>query len=575
MPRFEPFARASWLELGLVPAVAAFVLLTIPNLINQFGTIDPFVYTGFIHSYHELLVRFGRTYYSTRIAFIDPARALLFVFGDSTGYILLRFVALSAALGSLWSIARRYYGARVAAFCLVLFALHPVLVRSLLWDHIDGFAVTYLLIGAACLIGISPNPGAVLCAAAGACLALAVNCHPFTLAVGVIVLPSWLVLQPSTLSMRQRVLSVAVVGAGFVSVTVLLALVLHFELPTGATFYDSTSASTALQLLRGGAAAWFKPWSVLLPASRLFVLTPLFLAVLLAGVCVTSGGTRSLAQPSLCIAALVYTAGMYAFFVTMHLAFTFGVFSWFFVQSYLFPATAFSVICVTGESARRAGARAWMFLAGAGSLSVAAWLLLRWAINFVAAVPVSIVVAVGALTLMVALMMSKRAPEIALAAVLAACIASPITAYRSENEYRRMHLGRYRPKEIATYHAAVHLMQIVGDLPDRDRALVFWYPGNAGDRNLLPLDSVQSVYLWGYTRLPNVGFGPASDPHLDAPSRKRALDTTRIVLLGHRQADIDRMRRALDEAGIASRPARSDRFEESGFSCFTVVLDRW
>ena len=570
-----PPTRASWLELGLIPAAAVFVLLTAPNLINQYGTIDPFVYTGFIHSYHELLVRFGRTYYSTRIAFIDPARALIFLCGDSAGYVLLRFVALSVALGSLWSIARRYYGAHVAALCLVLFAVHPVLVRSLLWDHIDGFATTYLLAGAACLMGISSKPGPVLCAAAGACLALAANCHPLTFAVGVLALPSWLVLQPPGLSMRQRVAGVAIVGAGFLSVTVLLALVLHVELPTGATFYDSTTTSAALQLLRGGAATWFKPWSVLLPASRLFVLTPLFLAVGLAGVCVTSGGTRNLAQPSLCIAAFVYAAAMYACFVTMHLAFTFGVFSWFFVQTYLFPATAFSVICVIGESARRAGARAGRLLAGAGSLSVGAWLVLRWAINLVAAVPVPVIGAIGAFTLIVALVASKRAPQIALAAVLAACVGSPITAYRSENDYRRVHVPRYRPKEIATYHAAVHLMQIVGALPDRDRPLVFWYPGNAGDRNLLSLDSMQSVYLWGYTRLSNAGFNPASEPRLDAPSRKRALETERIVLLGHRPSDIDRMRRALDEAGIATRPVRSDRFEESGLSCLTVVLDRW
>jgi hypothetical protein len=571
--RAAPPTRASWLELGLTPAVAAFVLLTIPNVINQNGMIDPFVYTGFIHSYRELLVRFGRTYYSTRIAFIDPARALMFLFGDSAGYVLLRFVALAAALGSLWSIARRYYGTRVAAFCLVLFALHPVLVRSLLWDHIDGFAITYLLVGAACLIGIRPNPGPLLCAAAGACLALATNCHPLTFAVGAIALPSWLVLQPSDISIRQRVLSVAIVGAGFLSVTVLLALVLHFELPTGTPFYDSTSVGTALQLLRGGAAPWFNPWSVLSLAYRFFALTPLALAVMLAGVCLTSGGKDNLAQPSLCIAALVYAAGMYAFFVTLHLVFKFGVFSWFFVQTYLFPATAFCVICAVGEGARRAGARAGTLLVGAGAVSVVAWLLLRSAIGLVAVVPFSIIGAIAALA-MIVVFASRRAPQIALAAVLAACIASPITAYRAGNDYLRLHVRRYQPTEVAAYHTAVHLMQIIGTLPDRDRSLVFWYPGKGSERNLVSLDSVQSVYLWGYTRLPDAGFGPASEPRLDAPSRKRALETARIVLLGHRQSDIDGMRRALDEAGIATRPVRSDRFEESGLSCFTVVLDR-
>lgn len=569
-----PPARASWLELGLIPLAAAFVLLSLPNLINQNGGIDAFVYTGFIHSYHELLARFGRTYYSTRIAFIDPARALTFLFGDPAGYVLLRFVALTAGLGSLWSIARRYYGAPVAAFCLVLFALNPVLVRSLLWDHVDGFATIYLLAGMACLIGVSSNPGPVLCAAAGACLALATNCHPFTLAVGGLLLPSWLMLQPQGLPIRERVIRLAIAGAGFLSVTVVIAIALHADLPAVSAFYDSTSVGIARQLLNGGAAVWFHPWSDLPLATRFFTLTPLFVAVTLAVVCFTAGGTRKLAQPSLCAAALVYMACLYALFTTVHLAFTLGVFSYSYVQTYLFPATALSIICAVGEGTTRAGSGAGRFLAIAGAISAAAWLILRFAVDAVATLPLAVIGAAGALALIL-IMASRRAPRIALAAVLAACIASPITAYRTAGgEYRRMHISRYRPTELATYHAALHLMRVVGGLPDRDRSLVFWYPTKGGDRNVMSLDSVQSVYLWGYSRLANTGFDDAHAPLLDAPSRTRILGAARLVLLARRQSDIDRMRRALADAGITTRDVRSDRFEESGFACLTVVLDR-
>jgi hypothetical protein len=569
----QPDTRASWREFALVPAMAAFVLLTTRNLINQDGTIDPFVYTGFIHSNHELLVRFGRTYYSTRIAFIDPARALTFMFGDSAGYILLRFIALTAGLGSLWCIARRHYGAGVAAFCVVLFALHPVLVRSLMWDYTDGFAITYILVGAACVLGVSSNAGPILCAAAGACLALGTNCYPLVFAVGVILLPSWLILQPANISLGQRVGRVAIAGAGYVSVSVLLALVLYSDLPTGSPFYDSTSTGMALLLLRGGGATWFKSWSMLHPEFQLFVLTPVFLAALLAGVCVTSGGARKLAQPSLCIAALVYAAGIGALFATMHLVFRLGVLSWSFVLTFVFPATALCVICIIGESARRVGAKAGVLLVGAGSVSVSAWLLLPWVVTLVLAVPLWVFIAIGVFALIIVLITSTRAPRIALAAVLVACIVSPITAYRSEFNYRNLHIRRNQPMEAATYHAAIHVMQIIGGLPDKDRPLVFWYPGK-GKGDLISLDSVQSIYLWGYSRLPDSGFNPPSEPRLEAASRTRALDTPRIVLLAHYQAEIDRMRQALDDAGIATSLVRSDRFEESGLACLMAVLDR-
>jgi hypothetical protein len=106
-------------------------------------------------------------------------------------------------------------------------------------------------------------------------------------------------------------------------------------------------------------------------------------------------------------------------------------------------------------------------------------------------------------------------------------------------------------------------MQIVGTLPDRDRPLVFWYPGKGSERNVVSLDSVQSVYLWGYTRLPTAGFNPAGEARLDG-LQARALDTARIVLLGHRQAD--RSDAPDRDAGIATRPVRSDD-SRNGPSC--------
>ena len=565
-----PAATARLATLAVVLGVPAFVLVSVPNVLNQAAMIDPFVYTGYIHSYHELLARFGRTYYSTRIAFIHPARALIALFGESAGYVALRYLALVLALGSIWSIARRYYGPRVAAFSVVFAAFQPLFVRSLLWDYVDGFATTYLLAGAACLIGLSKNPGPALWFWAGACLALATNSHPFTLAVGGAFLPAWLLLQPTDWSMRRRAAAVASVAAGFVAITLVLATILRLELPIGSGFYDSTSVNMSLYLLRGGNAAWFAPWSAIHVEYRFFVLTPLFFAVLLAVIVLRPTWKRHLAQPRLCAAALVYAAAVYAFYVVMHVVFRGGVFVTWYVLTYLFPAMALCVICGVGECAARAGGRGTTFLWWSAGAYAVLWLASGPLGPVMNRVPFS-AIGFGALLILV-LVALWRTPAMPLAAVLAASVASPLTAYRAGSDYQRMHSRPYHVVETITYHAALYLMHIVGSLPDRDQPIVFWYPAEQHQpgARYFSLDSVQSTYLWGFTRL----AGANGLPVLDAVSRNQLNQASRIVLLAKGQGEIERHRRSLDDAGVVTRTIEDDRFEESGFGYRTVVLDR-
>ena len=562
--------RVSWLGVGVILGVPAFALLTVSNLINQAGTIDPFVYTGYIHHYHELLARFGRTYYSTRIAFIHPARASIALFGDSAGYVVLRFVALAASLASVWSIARRYYGEQVAAFSVVFVGLQPILLRALLWDHIDGFAAMYLLAGMACLIGISESPGAW--AAAGGLLALAVNCQPFTLGVAVGFLPAWLLLQPADTPWRRRAAGIGVVAAAFVAMSILLAVALHLELPVGAWLYDSTSLGTSRTLLLSGAVAvWYAPWSALLLSYRFFILTPLFFGVVLVFV-LRPGEGRALAQPRLCASALVYTAAVAAYYIGMHIVFRGGVLATSYVLTYTFPAMTLCIVCAAGESAKRAGSRAPMMMGTAAGLYTLLWLLGPILHGAMAIVPFWLIGGMAALVVIV-LAAGIRAPAASFAAVLAACIASPVVAYRLDGEsYRTLHHRSWAAVEWATYRSALHLMDVVESLPNPGLRIAFWYPIDVkakGDK-YLSFKSVQSVYLWAYTRL----TGTKDVRTLDDDARKRLNDAARVVLLGYDQTDIDEERRRLDEAGAVMRPIAEDRFEDSGLSYRTTVLER-
>jgi hypothetical protein len=63
-----------------------------------------------LHDYRGLLERFGRTYYSTRIAYIFPEKALASLLGTEGGYYALRFIALGSATAAVFAIGMRYYG---------------------------------------------------------------------------------------------------------------------------------------------------------------------------------------------------------------------------------------------------------------------------------------------------------------------------------------------------------------------------------------------------------------------------------------------------------------------------------
>ena len=87
----------------------ALLLLTAAVTLQQAGSLDPFVYAGYVHDYGGTLTRFGQTYYSTRVAYIYPEHLFYSLFGLERGYYALRFILLASASAAVYAIARRFY----------------------------------------------------------------------------------------------------------------------------------------------------------------------------------------------------------------------------------------------------------------------------------------------------------------------------------------------------------------------------------------------------------------------------------------------------------------------------------
>ncbi len=138
------------LAIGFGLCCSAGLLLTASRHLNQAGYLDPYVYAGYVHDYPALLARFGRTYFSTRIAYIYPERLLAHLLGLEGGYFALRFAALTAAVAAVFAVGLRFYGYAPAILAAVWLSFTPWLPRSLLWTYPDGLGIVYLLSARPC-----------------------------------------------------------------------------------------------------------------------------------------------------------------------------------------------------------------------------------------------------------------------------------------------------------------------------------------------------------------------------------------------------------------------------------------
>ena len=100
------------------------------SLLNQGSTIDPYVYTGYIHNSGDLLSRYGLTYYSVRFGLILPAKAFTLAFGPEAGYLALRYVLTLLAGIPLYALIRRHMGVCVAVLTYCALITRPVFQPS-------------------------------------------------------------------------------------------------------------------------------------------------------------------------------------------------------------------------------------------------------------------------------------------------------------------------------------------------------------------------------------------------------------------------------------------------------------
>jgi hypothetical protein len=546
----------------------AFFLLGAHVTLMQAGWIDPFVYHGYALNYADTLARYGPTYYSSRVAFIFLERLFAYPFGLEPGYFALRFVALAAAAGSAYALATRYFSVTVGLLTCAWLCLVPWLGRSLLTTYFDGVACVYLLAGIA--LAVAPKQlRASGQFAAGVMFALAVNCNLALAGVIAMFMPAWAHLQQGH-GLARIAREALVIAGGFVFTYLCLIVGMRVAYPQFGWFFESTTFRVAFELSGGTAANWFVPLGhiiknpeysyLLIPAGYAAVAAVLSSRSLLS----SEGKILDREQRNFVIASAMFLLGVIALVLGLHLFLRAGWLSFYYYFIYFLPASMLALIGSIGVAEARLGADKFRMVAfGNIALIGVIWLAeprvpAIWTHLDLGIVGVSFCVTAT----LVAFASWSRA------AAAAACVTTglmiiPLSIYLLQKTDPFLGILAAPPSERSklewdVYEGAVFLEKFVSAHLRPDQVVGFWYSNEKGHTEI---NSVQSVFLWGYSRLGSVKRGDPGMPLIDQEFTARVVRTPYVVLLGLTADEIESGLQALRQAGFTYKELQRQRFE--------------
>jgi hypothetical protein len=550
----------------LLPPVLYFAYAAAP--INQANFIDPYVYTGYIYNFSDLIDRFGHTYYSVRVGLILPGMALVRIFGPEPGYFALALALYLVAGVPLYLAIRKHFGLACACIGYVTLVSSVWMATTLLSQYVASAAVAYL-IGATALILLDPERRAPAYFLAGSLFGLALHSQVFTVVYVALAVIPYLVVNVRTL--RARIVSDALwTAAGLATVT--LGMVAFYWWATGA--WNLLEPTLRTVGAAGQIVTAFPPRPLEWFASAPWLLYPL-LVVIAAGLlslCRPGAGGRVL------LASWLYAAACCLFLagwsrigqgLANHFAFS------------LLAGSVMPAACVVPAAIVTTARLSLLQRVVAAVLIAAAPVAWRMAEPIARAADRAAVVVVVAAAVLVVVGLSPRHRSVALAAcalfaamshlLFVAGAGRPADGWRPGPGYWRA-FGVADRFEWETYQLALRLMATMPRLTDDGQVLRFWYPGGSLTRGApLKFDAIQSTYLWAYSRLqghellrgaPEIGPG------------ERAIlagSPFRLAVLGETATQLRDAREALGREGVRSSTGEERRLC-AGSRCLLVQL---
>jgi hypothetical protein len=543
--KFNRLVAVEFIGLMLMPLIAFWAMRFIP--INQNQYLDPYVYTGYIHDFKDLIARYGLTYYSVRFGMIIPAQAFAQLFGPVGGYFAFRYVLALSSGVSLYYMAKRQFSQPVAVMAVIGLLTSPYFARALLWDYPDAAGVPYLL-AAVCLFLLDERPSLSRDVLAGAFAAMAVNSNFFEVALVGIFGLVWLCFSALfRRPLKQVVKRVAGMALGGLIICALGCVYYWhaFGKPTN-IFYPTLGM--AYTQAKGGAKQW-RTSGFSWVGMQIQVLMPVFLTVC----CLLVSRWRRVTFTSCVVVSFGFAVT--AFFYAEQFLLGSNVLQFFYYFSYFIPAVFLMLAYLWQILWERTGRRMLEFVVLGLTALLTQWALFMWGW----ALPnttVSRWLALGGAAAVVLFLSTRewRSPFVNgnlpwLALVCLGCFFSG-----GLSNYAAM--IRTGPStnnvEMDVYRVALQFMRVVPKMAEHPGGILFWYNNRVGNS----INSIQSTYLWGYSK---INASPPDDPGLPhlGELQLRLLSDPQVRylgLLGESEEELSQGLAALTKEAIEFKP---------------------
>ena len=145
------FATRATIERALAPLL----VLLVPTIVligdrslffNRPGFLDPWIYYSLFRNLSALKVLFADTYYPSRLSLILPGYVVNQLFEPLTANYVFHLLVWLAAAAGLYLVVKQIAGRRSALVAATVFAFCPYVVSAIGWDHPDGIGNAYYLL---------------------------------------------------------------------------------------------------------------------------------------------------------------------------------------------------------------------------------------------------------------------------------------------------------------------------------------------------------------------------------------------------------------------------------------------
>jgi hypothetical protein len=494
--------------LALCPALALWVMHFSPVAQKEF--VDPYIYTGYINNFDDLFQRYGVTYYGVRFGLVAPAELAAAIFGPVGGYFYLRYAFCLIAGLPFYVLIRQRFGCPAAVASISLLLTSPYFARAVLWDHPDASGVPFLF-AAISLLLIESHRQWVLDSCAALCAGLAIHSNIFVAAPLAIFVASWtLFLLLWKRDVRAIATRLVILLAGIGVITAVASA--YYLWRAGVTDMFSVTINKSLELAGGGMVAWRTPGSQWV-SREWHVLTPAALCVLAL---VAWSARRGTLQEAVMWAS---AAAATTFFYIVQFGFGGNSLELFYYFSYLLPFVFLLVALIVGTLLSQSGTRTkWIAAAVLVSAAIGPWFL--YSLDRGVAYPTRVehhLAAIGAVAAALTLWRCTPRFRTAMSVCAAAALGFMLFSSFATPVYARMIDSRVQAvrSDVDVYKVALQLIDRVPRWSVQPGVVGFWYSNQPADS---PIRSIQSTYLFGYSKVQGEGRGL---PYLEAADLDR------------------------------------------------------